>query len=158
MGGAFEQNLESLCHMWNEYIKNVSDDFELTQAATEEALAKAESTLGLILPAELRQLLRETNGVEQRNTYLLFILSIERIEKDNFEMRHNKALGFYMPFSNLLFFADAGNGDKFGFPVSQAGNIGKDVFAWNHENDSRTWCAPSLKTFIQWWHEGKVRY
>ncbi len=88
----------------------------------------------------------------------MFILSIDRIEKDNFEMRHSQVLGSYMPFNNLLFFADAGNGDKFGFPVSQDGKIGKDVFAWNHENDSRSWCAPSLSIFLHWWHEGRVKY
>jgi len=143
--------------MWIEYIKSVSDDFEFAQPATDQALAKAESTLGLTFPAELRDLLKEANGVEQLSAFLLFILSVERIEKDNFEMRHTQALSFYMPFSNLLFFADAGNGDKFGFPISQDGNIGKDVFAWNHEDDSRSWCAPSLKAFIQWWHEGKVK-
>ena len=72
-------------------------------------------------------------------------------------MRQARALNFYMPFNNLLFFADAGNGDKFGFPISLDGTIRKDVFAWNHEDDSRSWCAPSLRTFIQWWHEGKVK-
>ena len=142
--------------MWIEYFKSVSDDFEFTQPATEQALAKAESALGLTFPAELRELLKETNGVEQRSAYLLFILSVERIEQDNYEMRHAIALSFYMPFTHLLFFADAGNGDKFGFPISQEGNIGRDVFAWNHEDDSRFWCAPSLKTFIQWWCEGKI--
>ena len=144
--------------MWIEYIKSISDDFEFTRAATEQVLAKAESTLNLKLPAELRDLLKETNGVEQQSVYLSFILPIERIENDNYEMRHTPALNFYMPFNNILFFADAGNGDKFGFPISQDGNVREDVFAWNHEDDSRSWCAPSLKTFIQWWHEGRIKY
>jgi len=144
--------------MWIEYIKSISEDFEFARAATEQALAKAEATLNLKLPTELRDLLKETNGVEHRIAYLSFILPIERIEKDNYEMRHGQAFNFYMPFNNFLFFADAGNGDKFGFPISQDDNIKKDVFAWNHEDDSRSWCAPSLKTFIQWWHEGKVKY
>ena len=140
--------------MWIEYFKSVFDDFEFTQPATEQALAMAESVLGLTFPAELRELLKETNGVEQRG---IFILSVERIEEDNYEMRHDKTLSFYMPFTHLLFFAYAGNGDKFGFPISQEGNIGRDIFVWNHEDDSRSWCAPSLKTFIQWWFEGKIK-
>jgi hypothetical protein len=143
--------------MWIEFIKSISDDFEFSKAATEQALSKAESTLGLTFPAELRELLVETNGVEQRSAYLLFILSVERIEKDNLELRHAQALESYMPLNNFLFFADAGNGDKFGFPISRDGNIHKAIFAWNHENDSRSWCAPSLKTFIQWWYTGKVK-
>jgi len=142
--------------MWIEYIKSISDDFEFSKATTEQALSKAEATLGLTLPTGLRELLKETNGVEQRSTYLLFILSVERIEKDNLELRHAQALESYMPLNNFLFFADAGNGDKFGFPVSRDGNIKKDIFTWNHENDSRSWCAPSLKTFIRWWQAGRV--
>ena len=144
--------------MWRELIQSISDDFEFSQGASEQPLSKAESTLGLILPTELRKLLTETNGVEQRSAYLLFLLPVERIEKDNLEMRNSSALSFYMPFDNILFFADAGNGDKFGFPISREGKIGKDIFAWNHENDSRSWCAPSLKLFIQWWHEGKIKW
>ena len=50
--------------MWIEYIKSVSDDFEFAQPATDQALEKAESTLGLSFPTELRDLLKETNGVE----------------------------------------------------------------------------------------------
>jgi hypothetical protein len=87
----------------------------------------------------------------------LFILPTERIEKDNFEMRHLQELNCYMPFEHLLFFADAGNGDKFCFPISKKGEIRNDVFSWNHEDDSRCWCAPSLKIFIEWWYEGKVK-
>jgi hypothetical protein len=149
---------EGLCGMWIEYIKGISDDFEFSEAATEQALLKAESALGLIFPSELRDLLKETNGVEQSSAYLLFILSVERVEKDNLELRNAKGLNFYMSLDNFLFFADAGNGDKFGFPISRDGKINKDVFAWNHEDDSRSWCAPSLKVFIQWWVEGKVKY
>ena len=80
---------------------------------------------------------------------LLFILSAERIERDNDEMRHVQALSGYLPFNNILFFADADNGDKFGFSVSQDGNVREDIFLWNHEDDRRSWCAPSLKAFIQ---------
>ena len=31
--------------MWNEYIKSISDDFEFTQAASEQALEKTEAIL-----------------------------------------------------------------------------------------------------------------
>jgi hypothetical protein len=92
--------------MWIEYIKSISDDFEFSKAATEKALSKAESTLGLTLPAELRELLKETNGVEQRSTYLLFILPVERIEAcfppqhQLLSKRRKANWGFaYLPFS-----------------------------------------------------------
>ena len=49
--------------MWVDYFKSISDDFEFAPAATEQALIEAEATLNLKLPAELRDLLQETNGV-----------------------------------------------------------------------------------------------
>ncbi|CAI8713500.1 Alpha/beta hydrolase [Bacillus sp. IT-79MI2] len=29
-------------------------------------------------------------------------------------------------------------------------------YVWNHEDDSRTWVAPSLKQFIEWWSDGTI--
>lgn len=31
-----------------------------------------------------------------------------------------------------------------------------DVFLWNHEDESRTWVAPSLETYIEWRLAGKL--
>lgn len=62
-----------------------------------------------------------------------------------------------MPFDCLLFFADAGNGEQFAYSI-QDGLIRKDdIYVWNHEDDSRTWVAPSLKKFIQWGLEGIIK-
>jgi len=62
-----------------------------------------------------------------------------------------------MPFNHLLFFGDAGNGDQFAFSIHADGKIYRpDVFVWNHEDDSRTWIAPSLKTFFEWWSAGRI--
>ncbi|WSL80461.1 SMI1/KNR4 family protein [Kitasatospora sp. NBC_01266] len=59
-----------------------------------------------------------------------------------------------MPFDPLLFFADAGNGDLFALLP----RIGRpDVFVWNHEDDSRTWVAPSLAKYLEWWLTGQIK-
>lgn len=58
-----------------------------------------------------------------------------------------------MSFDQLLFFADAGNGDQFAF--SMLGRF--DVFAWDHETDSRTNVAPDLATYLEWWLDGRIR-
>ena len=61
-----------------------------------------------------------------------------------------------MPFVDLLFFADAGNGDQFAYTI-QNGRIQKsDIFAWNHENDSRNWVAPNLTRYLEWWLTGEL--
>ena len=60
-------------------------------------------------------------------------------------------------FDPLLFFADAGNGDQFAFVIT-AGKIRRpDIFAWDHENDSRTWVAPSLAKYLEWWLSGDLK-
>ncbi|MFE4588193.1 SMI1/KNR4 family protein [Streptomyces laurentii] len=58
-----------------------------------------------------------------------------------------------MPFDSLLFFADAGNGDLFALLP----RIDRpDVFVWNDEDDSRTWAAPSLATYLEWRSTGQI--
>jgi len=59
-----------------------------------------------------------------------------------------------MPFDALLFFGDAGTGDLFGL-VPHTGR--PDVFAWNHEDDSRTWVAPGLGKYLEWWQNGRIK-
>jgi hypothetical protein len=59
----------------------------------------------------------------------------------------------YMPFDPLLFFADAGNGDQFGFVPRDSR---RDAFVWNHEDDSRTWAAPDLSKYLEWWLGGRL--
>lgn len=62
----------------------------------------------------------------------------------------------FMPFNNLLFFSDAGNGDLFAFAILN-GSIRKgDIYVWNHEDDSRMWIASSLEEFIRGWSTGKI--
>ncbi len=63
----------------------------------------------------------------------------------------------YMPFDNLLFFSDAGNGDLFCYAILKNGTIEKtDIYVWNHEDDSRTWVAASLKHFIEGWITSEI--
>ena len=86
------------------------------------------------------------------------VWSIERIVEDNLHFRRNAQFAeLYMPFDSLLFFADAGNGDQFAFPIVGRSFRGSDVFAWDHENDSRSWVAPSLQTYLEWWLSGKLK-
>jgi hypothetical protein len=59
----------------------------------------------------------------------------------------------YMPFDPLLFFADAGNGDLFAL---LPGLRRPDVFVWHHEDDGRTWVAPSLEKYLEWWLTGQI--
>ncbi len=72
-------------------------------------------------------------------------------------MRINVAnLENYMSFENLLFFADAGNGDMFAFGIIHGVIKRSDIFVWDHEDDSRRCIAPSLQWFIEQWLSSKL--
>jgi len=103
------------------------------------------------LPGDLTSLLSETNGVTDRYGAGL-IWSTDRVISDNQSFRESFA-ELYMPFDALLFFADAGNGDQFAFPLTSAG-ARDDVFVWDHESDSRRWYASSLEQYLTWWLGG----
>lgn len=115
-------------------------------------LDEAEIALRHPLPNDLRELLGESNGIE--GEYGLGLLwSIERIVRDNHEFRTGGNLReLYMPFDGILFFADAGNGDQFGLSLS--GN--NDVFAWDHEDDSRRWVAANALAYLEAWMTGRL--
>ena len=119
-----------------------------------EAIAETEAQLGGRLPDDLTALLHETNGVT--GEYGLGVVwPVERIARANVSFRASFR-DVYMPFDALLFFAEAGNGDQFAFPLTSSG-VGQDVFVWDHENDSRTWFASSLRLYLKWWLTGEHR-
>jgi cell wall assembly regulator SMI1 len=125
--------------------------------ASEEHLKVAERELGVHLPRELRELLGESDGV-QGEYELALVWPLERIVRDNLAFRANAEFAeLYMPFDHLLFFADAGNGDQFAHAIL-AGEVRRpDVFVWNHEDDSRTWVAPDILTYLKWWLDGTLK-
>ncbi len=123
--------------------------------ASPAELATLAEALGVALPEELGDLLRETNGIADRQGS--FIWPAGEIASTNRAMRtarHYREL--YMPFDHLVFFADAGNGDLFAFPIAASRAVGRDVFVWSHEDDSRTWVAPSLVIFLAGWLSGTI--
>ncbi|MFE5586276.1 SMI1/KNR4 family protein [Kitasatospora sp. NPDC056531] len=140
--------------IWTELIDALPGEMTLHPPAPEPALMEAQQLLGRPLPDELAALLRESNGVEAEY-WLELIWPIERIVTDNLVLRSDADLAkLYMPFDPLLFIGDAGNGDQFALvPHTRR----PDVFAWDHENDSRTWVAPSLAKYLDWWLTGKIK-
>jgi hypothetical protein len=124
------------------------------QPASSHALEDASRRLGHRLPGELAAALKEIGGVEGEYG-LGLIWPIERVVTENLALREDADLArLYMPFDCLLFFGDAGNGDLFGL-VPRTGR--PDVFAWDHENDSRTWVASGLAKYLEWWQSGQIR-
>ena len=143
--------------MWRERVKKLAADCKFARPASSKQIAAAEEQLGVRFPRDLRSLMRESNGVT--GSYGLgLVWPLWRIVEDNLRFRSNEDFRrLFMPFDPLLFFADAGNGDQFAFAI-QAGVIRRScVYSWNHEDDSRTWQAPSLATYMKWWLNGTIK-
>jgi len=141
--------------MWRELVERWYPVHEFRPGATSEALTAAEQRIGHQLPGDLRELLAETDGV--RGSYGLgLIWPIERIVDENLMLRSEPDFrDLSMPFEPLLFFGDAGNGDLFAFRLVSV-LWDRDVYAWNHENDSRVWVASSLAQYLEWWSDGRI--
>jgi SMI1-KNR4 cell-wall len=143
--------------MWTDLIASLPEPASLHEGATEASLRDAGRQLGQSLPAELASPLRESNGVEGEYG-LGLVWPVGRIVKKYLALRGDGRLAqiyrpLFMPFEPLLFFADAGNGDMFAV-VPHTGR--PDVYTWNHENDSRTWVAPGIGTYLEWWLNGRI--
>jgi hypothetical protein len=151
-----ELKTKRILSMLTNTISKFSDKISFSAPAEKNEIENCESELQLELPKELTDLLLESNGI--RGEYELGLLwTIEEITKTNKEFRAN--LDFkelYMPFDNLLFFADAGNGDQFGFVIINGQVKRNDIFVWNHETDGREWVAPSLLKYFEWWLSGQI--
>jgi hypothetical protein len=143
--------------MWRTFIQSLNANCSFNSPAAADAVAAAQRSLKVDFPGDLLELLLESDGVRGPHG-LGLIWPLERIVADNCLFRAKPEFReLYMPFDSVLFFADAGNGDQFAFSIC-AGVIRRDdVLAWDHEDDSRTWVAPSLRTYLDWWLNGRIK-
>lgn len=144
--------------MWRELITTHTSDATFAAPSTSSEVTSAGEILGVPFPDSLRSALCEANGIE--GEYGLGLLwPVSRIIADNQSFRGNPDFRhLYMPFDNLLFFGDAGNGDQFAFVVLDGEVRREDIFVWDHESDSRSWVAPSLREFFEWWLTGRLEF
>lgn len=141
--------------MWSDLVRALEPAATFGDAAAPDRLSDARLALGAPLPEPLISLLSETDGIRGASG-LGLVWNLEEIVATNTEFRRSEAFAeLYMPFEPLLFIGDAGNGDQFALlcpPVER-----DDVFVWNHEDDSRTWVAPDLRHYLEWWLTGRIQ-
>lgn len=144
--------------MWREFVSEKVASAKFAPPASADRRAELEEKLCVEFPDDLRSLLRETNGV--KGDYdLNLVWDVDQIESDNLHFRSEVSFrDLYMPFDNLLFFGDAGNGDQFAYRILNRVVRYPDIYVWNHENDSRSWVASSLKTYFEWGESGKLTW
>lgn len=142
---------------WRARIAPLDPTVTFLPAAKASQIESCEKSLGVALPESLRELLTQSNGIEGEFG-LGLVWPVERLERDNLYFRSSSNFAeCYMNFDCLLFFGDAGNGDQFAFQI-QAGEVRRpDVFVWNHEDDSRTWVASSLDSYLEGWLSGHLK-
>ena len=141
--------------MWRELVERSYPQHEFHAGASEAELSEAERRLEHPLPTDLREMLSESDGV-LGEFGLGLVWPVSRIVEDNLGFRSNADFrDLYMPFDSLLFFADAGNGDQFAFRLVSV-LWDRDIYAWIHEDDSRTWVASGLGQYLEWWADGRI--
>ena len=101
----------------------------------------------LQLPADYRALMLESGGVFDEYNCAI-IDSVDSVLRINREARGD-CYRFYMPLDHLFFVSSAfGNGDLLGYGFRRDGWETPSLYRWDHENDSRTWEAPDLKSWL----------
>lgn len=158
---------------WINYIRDVYEQVAASglsttvpifdSPATHQLIDDCEKRLGVNFPDELKNLLLQTNGVRERVPTVkddtdpgYFLFSIERMLEINMFQR-TQINDYTMPLDSLLFFAEDGIGDYFGFAVVKGRVPHSRIYFWNHEDDSRLSIAPSLEYFIKNWRLGKLK-
>lgn len=137
--------------MWKELIYSCDEKayVNFSQPADEEDINAIAAAFGVQVPAELADFLKETNGDGG------FILSAQQIVTVNEELRQANR-DTCMPLNCLLFVAENGCGDYYGYPVIN-GQIKQDrLFFWYHETDDRNWVAGSLKELLTKYYRGEI--
>jgi hypothetical protein len=138
-------------------ISQYSDKCSFNRPADKSDIEECGKALGVELPKQLTDLLLESNGI-QGEYGLRLLWTVDQITETNKTFRTTAVFKeIYKPFDSLLFFADAGNGDQFGFSIIDGQVKSDDIFVWNHEDDSREWVAPDLLKYFEWWLSGQLK-
>ncbi|SOE13193.1 SMI1-KNR4 cell-wall [Streptomyces sp. 2323.1] len=132
--------------MWREMVAGFGGQVDFHDPADGQILDQIEQRLGQSLPDPLKQLLLETDGLDDEfGTEVVW--SAQRILDDNEQFRTESSFrDLYMPFDDVMFFGDNGGGDQFAFVRNPQRN---DVFVWDHETDARNWVSASLEDYLQ---------
>ena len=133
---------------WRELIGTAFRDAKFYIPASAREIGHAERELGVEFPAELRQLLLETNGVSANYSAPLIWPVDEIIEQNRHFRASTQFATLYAPFTDLLFFGAEGNGDQFAYRIVEGRISDASIYEWDHETDARAVFASGLRDYI----------
>lgn len=122
--------------------------------ATKEALGRLRFAVSLALPAGLRGLPAEMNGIYDAPAYLYLVMSVGAIIQQNdraWKSEYAARDAVTIPFDRLFIFAARGNGDLFGFPIENNRVRDDRVFDRDHELEEVTPFSSSRRDFLARW-------
>ncbi len=130
---------------WKPFIKKLKPNVKFNPPAKLKQIVDAEKKLGLRLPADLNNLLLESNGIED------WLLPVEAIVETNLEYRTDpNYCEIYTPLNGLLFFLADGTGSYFAYPIcGNAADTRPEILYWLHETDERSFAGNTLAHVIQ---------
>lgn len=132
--------------MWIELAAEASAQAQFAPPADAAAIDRVEGRLGQQVPADLRALLLESDGILGEFDEDI-VWTAERIAADNASFRVNPSYAeLYEPFDKLMFFGDNGGGDQFAFVP---GEPAAGVVVWEHETDVRRKVADDLADYLR---------
>ena len=90
--------------MWKELIHQLTSECKFSEPVSPGRIVAADSSLRVEMPADLRELLCETNGIEGEYG-LGLVWNLDRIVEENLMFRqYGDIRDLYMPFDHLYFF------------------------------------------------------
>ena len=136
--------------MWRERIGALFGDARFSAPAKDDEIRRIERDLTLALPAELKALLQETNGVAANSGSPLVWPAGELVEQNRLFRTNPEFADLYLPFDSLLFFGADGNGDQFAYRILRDRvPETSGIYKWDHESDNRTWFASDLNDYFR---------
>lgn len=144
-------------------LQNSGPEFNyvLPKPPSDGLLRDAKTILGLTEPpADLWELYQFCNGIQEnfRGEMIGYLVwPVEHLIARNLDIRtHSSFKDLYQDLGQLLFFADGGNGDLFGYACPQGRVDDAAIFCWDHVDDRRNCIAADLQQFLVGWAAGDI--
>lgn len=130
---------------WRDRILLCFPDAKINPPALPGQIEKIEKELNRLLPDSLKSALKEADGFSD-HTGACIIENLSFLVSDNLDLWSYTDL--YMAPTSMLAFGGPGNGDRYFFPILPNNDYKDEVYIWDHEDDSRTWVAQSLRDLL----------